>query len=253
VDLADSVADENGHGWWSAKPPLQYVNEQIDPIFFEAGDILFHHLPNRPGTNQGFDYGLYNDTHIVEYLNPDRWDKADTFLNALCPWEYQSEPSRSEIKGLILPYQSSGEICYGVNREVAGTLSGMWHFADPTAPVMEGHTLRIGGDLTIVEYFGGLIHVGGLNSKDIGGLGGPAPPEEFILRIGPADSTYTLPQEVTTSHCYQGSNLTFGMHPDNFGYMFLYVEIVDDLTINVVFDSGSCPASLPAEYITFIR
>ena len=118
---------------------------------------------------------------------------------------------------------------------------------------MEGHTLRFGGDLTFVEYFDGLIHVGGLNSKDIGGLGGMASPEEFILRMGPGDSTYALPQEVRTTHCFEGSNLAVERHPNNFDYMFLYVEIVDDMTINVAFDNGSCPSSLPAEYITFIR
>ena len=253
VDLVASVADEKGHGQWSAKPPLEYVNEQIDPIFFKAGEVMFRHLPNRPGTNQGFDYGLFNGTHINEYLNPARWEKVDTFLHALCPWEYQAEPVRSEIKGFILPYQSSGEICYGVNREVVGTLSGMWHFADPTAPVIEGHTLRFGGDLTFVEYFNGLIHVGGLNSKDVGGRMTQAPTEEFILRLRPGEATYALPQEVTTSHCYEGSNLALARSPNNFDYMFLYVEIVNDMTINVAFDNGRCPSSLPEEYITYIR
>jgi hypothetical protein len=252
VDLVDSVADENGHGQWSAKPPLEYVNEQIDPIFFKAGEVMFRHLPNRPGTNQGFDYGLFNVKHINEYLNPPRWDKADTYYHALCPWKYQAEPVRSEVKGFLLPYQSDGVICHGVNREVVGTLAGMWHFADPTAPVPERHTLRYGGDLTFVEYFDGLIHVGGINSKDIL-FTGQAPKEEFILRLGPGEATFALPQEVTTSHCYEGSNLAFARHPNNFDYMFLYVETVDNMTINVAFDSGSCPASLPAEYIILIR
>jgi hypothetical protein len=253
VDLVSSIADENGHGLWSAKPPLKYVNEQIDPIFFEAGEVLFRHLPNRPGTNQGFDYGVYDGTYINEYLNPARWEKTDTFLHALCPWAYQAEPARSEVMGLLLPYQSTGAICPGVNREVVGTLAGMWHFADPTAPVIKGHTLRFGGDLTFVEYFDGLIHVGGLNSKDIGGLGGQAPNEEFILRLGPGQATYRLPQEVTTSHCYEGYNLVEAGHPNNFGYMFLYVEIVDDMTIHVALADGTCPASLPAEYVTYVR
>ena len=253
VDLVDSVADENGHGQWSAKPPLKYVNEQIDPIFFEAGEVLFRHLPNRPGTNQGFDYGLYDGTYFVDYLNPARWEKADTFLHALCPWEYLAEPDRSEVKGFLLPYRSTGDICLGVNREVAGTLAGMWHFADPTAPVIKGHTLRFGGDLTFVEYFDGLVHVGGLNSKDIGGLGGPAPNEEFILRLEPGQATYRLPQEVTTSHCYEGHNLVEAGHPNNFGYMFLYVEIVNDMTIHVAFADGTCPTPFPAEYVTYAR
>jgi hypothetical protein len=232
---------------------LEYVNEQIDPIFFKAGEVMFRHLPNRPGTNQGFDYGLFNGTHINEYLNPARWEKVDTFLHALCPWEYQAEPVRSEVKGFLLPYQSNGVICHGVNREVVGTLAGMWHFADPTAPVLKGHTLRFGGDLTFVEYFDSLVNVGGLNSKDVGGRMTQAPTEEFILRLRPGEATYALPQEVTTSHCYEGSNLALARNPNNFDYMFLYVEIVDDMTINVAFDSGSCPASLPAEYITYIR
>jgi hypothetical protein len=253
VDLVDSVADEKGHGTWSAKPPLKYVNEQIAPIFFKAGDVLFHHLPNRPGTNQGFDYGLMNTTHVNQFLNPARWEKADTFLHALCPAEYQAEPAKSQIINVLVPYQSTGVTCAGVSREVAGTLSGMWHFADPTAPVMEGHTLRFGGDLVFVEYFNDLIHIGGLNSKELGGVGGPSTGEEFILRLGPGEATYTLPQEVTTSHCYQGSNLEFATHPNNFDFMFLYVEIVDDMTINVVFDSGACPSSFPADYITYVR
>jgi hypothetical protein len=253
LDLIDSVAGEDGHGEWNAKPALKFVNEQIDPIFFEAREVLFRHLPNRPRTNQGFDYGVYDGTYFNQYLNPARWEKTDTFLHALCPSAFQAEPARSQIIDLLLPYQSTGVTCPGVNREVVGTIAGMWHFADPTAPVMEGHTLRYGGDLVFVEYFDDFIHVAGLNSKEIGGLGGPAGKEEFILRLASGEATYALPQEVTTSHCYQGHNLVHGGHPNNFGYMFLYVEIVDDMTINVAFADGPCPASLPAEHITYLR
>ena len=154
---------------------------------------------------------------------------------------------------LLLPYQSTGAICPGVNREVVGTLAGMWHFADPTAPVLKGHTLRFGGDLTFVEYFDSLVNVGGLNSKDVGGRMTQAPTEEFILRLEPGQATYRLPQEVTTSHCYEGHNLVEAGHPNNFDYMFLYAEIVDDMAIHVAFADGTCPASLPAEYVTYVR
>ena len=89
--------------------------------------------------------------------------------------------------------------------------------------------------------------------KVLGGLGGLPPDEQFILRLGPGEATYALPQEVTTSHCYQGTNLVSTLHPNNFDYMFLYVEIIDDMAINVAFNNGTCPSSLPADYITYIR
>ena len=104
-----------------------------------------------------------------------------------------------------------------------------------------------------MEYFDSLVNVGGLNSKDVGGRMTQAPTEEFILRLRPGEATYALPQEVTTSHCYEGSNLALARSPNNFDYMFLYVEIVNDMTINVAFDNGRCPSSLPEEYITYIR
>ena len=236
--IVDRVAGESD-GTWSVTPALWGVTEQIAPVFFEAGEVLFHHLPNRPGTNQGFDYGVFNTTRVNQFLNLDRWSQWDTFFHSGCPFDYLAEPARSQVVALIRE-----GTCHGVNREVAGTLAGMWHFDDPT---------RAGGDLVFVEYFDDLIHVAGLNSSDVE-TDGVVPEGEFILRLAPDQTTYRLPQEVTTSHCYEGSNvLSSADIAGLFDYMFVYAEIVDDLTVNVAFADGTCPTTLPAEYTTYVR
>ena len=229
--IVERVAGESD-GTWSVTPALWGVTEQIDPVFFEAGDVLFRHLPNRPGTNQGFDYGVFNSTRVNQFLNPDRWSQWNTFFHGGCPFDYLEEPARSEVVALIRE-----GTCHGVNREVAGTLAGMWHFDE---------SARGGGDLVFVEYFDDLIHVSGLNSPDT--------ETEFILRFTPGQATYRLPQEVTASHCYEGSNVVASAEIEgSFDYMFVYAEIVDDLTLNVAFGDGTCPATFPTEYTTYFR
>ncbi len=236
--IVDRVAGELD-GTWSVTPALWGVTEQIDPVFFEAGEVLFRHLPNRPGTNQGFDYGVFNTTRVNQFLNSDRWSQWDTFFHSGCPFDYLAEPARSQVVALIRE-----GTCHGVNREVVGTLAGMWHFDDPN---------RAGGDLVFVEYFDDLIHVAGLNSSGVE-TEGVVPEGEFILRLASDQTTYRLPQEVTTSHCYEGSNALSSADIEGlFDYMFVYAEIVDDLTVNVAFADGTCPATLPAEYTTYVR
>jgi hypothetical protein len=247
------LLEAEGDGNWSAGPALGGV--QVDPVFFAAGDVLFRALPIRKFASQGFDFRLRNTGHENQFANMDRWRENKDYLHSLCPFEYNVEPLLLQLNARL-----EGGVCPGTSQEVVGTLKGMWHYPGEEICVsLLGCSQRTGGDIVFTDYYyeetDDVVYIGGLYSiADVELRREHLPNTQWTFRMKPGSPTYRLPEDVTDTHCYEAPNYGYPRDTDEaWGDMFVYAEIVDDMTINVAYGEGSCPSELPAGYTTFYR
>jgi hypothetical protein len=199
-----------------------------DPILFKAGELI----AKTSGTTQANNWNiyLYDKNHENSFINQKRYEEnymGQRLIIAACPFDYYQDESAKSAFYALMGATAAGQskTCGNPSSDVKGTLSGMWHlkktgfeekyvgeYANPFSIYK-----RSGGDIIIYEI-GGRRHI-----------------------IEPNSYTYKDPALVTTSHCYQLTDLS-GMKESGFAYF----KIDSDTQMSVVYKkTGSCPASFP--------
>jgi hypothetical protein len=192
------------------------------PIAIKAGELIGYTRGTITANN--WDFGVYNRSRSNPFVNQERYEitrNLGVSLYADCPYDYFVGDVRDQIYDLL----PVGE-CGSASADRRGTIAGAW-FASPSySPESGGSDLDIG--VTFVP--GGKFVI--VRTRDA------------EIRIYPQDSTYLLPEEVSSEHCYL----------QNHGSpRFVYLKLVDEMELAVVFGEGECPASIPENPESFYR
>jgi len=188
-------------------------------VYVQAGDSLGFTYGTSLGRN--WDFGVYDRNHRNDFINTARHDHhrgRNEFiraLNSVCPYDFFTPALRTQYEakyGSILTNQPEPDAhCRQGSRDVLGTVAGTWWR-------VSGNPSFYGAQVGIAPEFGGHLILGGI------GPGGYQTIVETDLR----------PDMVTTSHCWQGWDT------------WVYLRLVDDMTMHAAFGEGGCPTEFPS-------
>lgn len=204
------------------------TNPPKKKITFEAGELI----ATTSGTSKAHNWNiyLYNQNTKNAFTNQARYEKDSSsvgqrLITGKCPFDYYDASVKQEflaLMGYSAPGQSAD--CGSISSDVAGTLSGMWHFQaenvgnDYDGAYANPFSIYMTSDKTIVL-------------ADI---------NKIQPRLASKNSTYKDPALVTDSHCY---NLT---DSSNRAIGFAYFKIVSATEMQMSYGNNTCPAEFPA-------
>ncbi|MCP6719822.1 MAG: hypothetical protein KJI72_00650 [Patescibacteria group bacterium] len=204
---------------------------QLDPIKFEAGDLIAYFIQDSAGP--GIDFIVHDINVVNQFANQERQEagRGSNLLHAVCPYDFYSGEKKEAYYNLI--GGGGGTLfevqeCGPVSRDFPGTISGQW-FLDKEVLTSFYEYYQDG------DYGSVLPIVGDEERITIGRLG-----DKNTHWIYPNNPTYKDLKDVTNNHCYQ-------FYP-NFGDAegWVYFKLIDDETMDVVYSSsGICPNSFP--------
>ena len=192
-------------------------------VFLTAGEVFAY----TSGTSMAHNWNIYlTDTrHKNNFINSQRFTADDAgrkMLTAVCPFDFYSDEMKAGFLDLM-GYSKAGQsaTCGDVSRDVAGTLSGMWHFS---SSYISGTSGQLDGmyasPLSVIKNSAGEITIDQVNN--------------MRLDISSSNPTNKDPAEITGEHCYQLTN----------GYA--YFKVVSSQEMQFAYSSsGSCPSSFP--------
>lgn len=198
-------------------------------VSFKAGEIVAY----TSGTANAHNWNIYvfDDGHQNKFINQARYENSSAgkqMLQAACVFDYY-EPAAKAAYIALMGARKAGEssTCGEVSRDKAGTLSGMWHFSADSKQGMEiGKDGRYESPFSIYKNSAGVISINQIDGKRID--------------VEPGARTNKDPAEVTSEHCYEGSDAY--MRPAG----YVYLKLVDDKQMSLAYSPiGSCPASFP--------
>ena len=206
----------------------------ITPIEFKAGDLIgYYKQQSVQGAVAGFDFVVRDPRVTNQFINQERYeeDRARNLIHGVCPYDYFTQEKKQEYYNLL--GGAGGKIftvkdCGTASRDKSGTISGMWFLGKEIVG-------EIYNDYKEGDYGSPISLVGDEESVTFGNFG-----QSPTLKVYSTDSTYKLPIEVTTEHCYK-----FTYNGQDMGYA--YFKIIDESTMDVSYSStGSCPSTMPA-------
>lgn len=227
------VVDSIGNQLQEVKSDSRTI--QLDPIEFEAGDLIGYFVQNAGVT--GIDIMVHDDNVVNQFANQARQEigHGTNLLHAVCPYDFYTDDKKEDYYNLI--GGASGTLfevkeCGPISREFPGTISGLWFLDKEVSDTSDYYTdYYKDGD-----YGSVLPIVGDEEGITIGGLGDSA-----IERVYTNNPTYIAPKDVTGEHCYKIS--TYSPN-DDAGYV--YFKLIDDETMDVFYSrAGSCPSGFP--------
>ena len=205
-----------------ATPAEGSQTTRTELIPFKAGELIGY----TPGAGSvgPWDFGAYDLTFTNQFANQERYVEGSMRqqLHTVCPYEYFTEPLRSQMLAKIGTYSTfleSNPTCFTTERDVLGAASGAW-FDSP--------------DLTFASA---KLSIALTEAYEVGitGVGSD-------MRVSPNNPTYLDPDLLTASHCYLVNNRWF------------YIEILDEgMQLALAQGMGSCPASLPDNASIYYR
>lgn len=195
----------------------------------KAGEVFAYTSGTKPAAN----WNIYLfDTRVKNsFINQRRYEGSQVgmrLINAKCVFDYYDEPSRQSFMTLM-GYSQAGQSvdCGKVSRDVAGTISGMWHFSRDGVGVPEERDGRYASPLSIIKNSAGEVTIDQVDDKRL----------DFRLTSGtPKD-----PAEIRDAHCYQ---LTEAMQA---GGGYAYFKLVSENEMQFAYgSSGQCPSEFPS-------
>ncbi len=108
---------------------------------FSAGEVLGY--VGGDSSTSTFDFGTYDmRTDELDFVNKDR--KYESQLHIVCPYNYYSEPAKSELKSLLGStgaLRTEKPICGEVEQDEPGTAQGNWYLpgSDPNSSSEDQH------------------------------------------------------------------------------------------------------------------
>ena len=199
----------------------EYVKNKL---LFKAGDIIAY----TSGTSLAHNWNIYlADTRQTNnFINTERYSvdgAGNKMLRSRCPFDFYQDEMKQKFVDLM-GYNKAGQStnCGSVSKDVAGTLSGMWHFS---ADTKTGTRTQIDGvyasPLSVFKNSAGEIIIHQVDNRR--------------LDIEPNDKTNKDPKQVTGEHCYQSTS----------GYA--YFKLISPQEMKFAYSSGSCPQKFPEE------
>jgi hypothetical protein len=191
-------------------------------IPFEAGELIGYTAG--AGGIGPWDFGAYDLTFTNQFANQERYVKGGLrqTLHTVCPYEYFTEPLRSQMLAKIGTYSTFEEgnpTCFTTERDVLGAASGAWF----DSPELSFSSAK----LSIALTEGYKVGITGIGSD---------------MKVPTTDPTYLDPDLLTTSHCYLDNN------------RWLYLEIqAEGMQLALAQGMGACPVSLPAGATIYYR
>ena len=165
-----------------------------------------------------WDFGVYNTSRPNVFANPARTQRTAQVKYGDCPYDYFAEPLKGQYYALL-----NIGACRLTSVDIPGTIVGEWFSQPPEADPEAFGTLAIGQATTQVDRL------------DIGAL-------DFRFEVEPP---YVDPASVNAQHCYQGTlNSQRG---------YVYLKLLDELTLAEAHGAGTCPAQLPQTQTVYYR
>ena len=203
-------------------------NLRLDPpLTVKAGDLVAY----TTGTVQGhnWDFVFNNASKSNQFTNQGRYESdLQHLLTADCPYDFYPEEMKNEYYSLMRGGFSGtirGPDCLVIH-EQPGSISGGWFtepFTSHRSPDSEW-ALAIGvwadRNIRVVDY-------------------------QTRVWINPGAPTYLDPRTVTSEHCYE--------HQVQPPARFVYLKLLSDTQLAVMFGEGACPQSLPYGYQVYYR
>lgn len=208
------------------------------PITITTGEIIAY----TSGTSQAKNWNIYvydRNTKNV-FINQARYQSDEIgqrLINAACPFAYYTPEITKEYIALM-GYEKAGQRadCGQVSHDVAGTLSGMWHFsAETESGTKLGKEGVFTSPLSMYKTSANSVIIAEINGKR--------------FEISPTNPTYIDPAAITTQHCY---SLVDGYSNAPAGYAFFKIVSKSEMAI-AYSPSGTCPAQLPAGAKSYFR
>ena len=200
----------------------------------KAGELIGYTTGTAAAHN--WDFVFTNSSRGNEFVNQERYEHTGDLQRLLagdCPYDYYGELMKIQYYALLSGGPSGrieGESCQ-VSHDVPGTISGGW-FREPFS-TETSHPHIPGWALAVGSWAGGQVRI---NS------------EETAVWVSPGQPTYADPRGVTTEHCYEHAG-----RPDEPAIKFVYLKLVSDTEIAVVFGEGGCPPQLPEGFQVYYR
>ena len=206
--------------------------EDVSPaIQFEAGELIGYTSGTGSGCCGVWDFGVYNTSRPNEFANPTRTQRPSQWKYGDCPYDYFTEPLRSQFYALL----NIGR-CRGTSIDVPGTIVGEWFSKPPEEDPMAFGTFVVGEPEKITPA-AQRISEEVIPERPLGiGAG------DFGFKV---EAPFLNPGLVTDAHCYEGE---LNGQP---GYV--YLELLDELTLAESHGIGSCPDLLPENYTVYYR
>ncbi len=198
------------------------------PVDFEAGEKI----AQTRGTSlaKNWNIYMYDGSQTNTFINKTRYAQefeysaGYKFTHGVCPFEYYSQDTKAAYLALM-GATKAGEAsdCGTVSRDVAGTISGMWHFSKEVGEIREELDGQYASPLSVYKNSAGQIIIDQL--ADV----------RFDLQ-GAAD-----PAAVKESQCYALVN----SENRPAGYAFFKLNSEAEMQLAYA-PSDTCPATFPA-------
>jgi hypothetical protein len=207
----------------SSTPSQGSATTRTELIPLMAGELIGY--TSGAGGVGPWDFGAYDLTFTNQFANQERYEKGGMkqSLHTVCPYEYFTEPQRSQMLTKIGIYSSfvvGNPTCHTTQRDVLGAASGAWFDSQN----LEFSDAKL--SIALTEVY----------EVDIAGIGS----DMQVPQSG--NSTWLDPDLLTNSHCYSVSGRWF------------YIEISDEgMQLRLVEGSGSCPGSMPPGGTVYYR
>ena len=89
----------------------------------KAGDLLGYSVGNKL---RAFDFGVYNSSHIQNFINKKRFETIEKFIHADCPFDYFPVALKDQFYDLFGPKPlRQPKSCRGA-RGISGTIAEPW-------------------------------------------------------------------------------------------------------------------------------
>jgi hypothetical protein len=218
----------------AAVQPLVAVTDTRDAmksvrVAYEAGDLIGYTV----GTHTGhtWDFIMSHTDLPLQFVNQARYETVGDLrhiLYAACPYDFYDDQLRSVYLALAGGWGEGAvgaDGCLG-SPDVAGTIAGGW-FASPW----------VAGDDAFVADWAAVVHLGADGMVEIND-------GQRMVRTRASDPTFALPATVTGEHCYEHMNTASG---------YAYMELLLPNEMAIATGEGSCPGSLPTDYVIVYR
>ncbi|MDP3993072.1 MAG: hypothetical protein Q8Q05_02580 [bacterium] len=193
-------------------------------ISFAPGELI----AKTSGTKQAKNWNIYmyDTAQKNKFVNQARYEKSQIgqrLISGVCPFDYYESATATSYLALMGATKAGQTTaCGNVSKDVAGTLSGMWHFDNKDGELREAQDGNFASPLSVYKNSAGQVIIDQLNNR------------RSDIEQG------TDPAKVTDSQCY-------GLVNDQVraaGYA--YFNLVSPTEMQLAYSSsGFCPVSFP--------
>lgn len=192
-------------------------------VILKAGEVFAY----TSGTSMAHNWNIYliDKAFKNNFIKPERYSHeraAQRLYHGRCVFDFYQDNLRQQFINLM-GYSKAGQAqdCGSVSKDVAGTISGMWHLdKNPESGISEKLDGIYASPLSVFKNSAGQVTIDQVDNRR--------------LDVEPNNLTNKDPKEMKKEHCYQLSP----------GYA--YFKVISDTEMQFAYsNSSSCPATFP--------